>query len=148
VNEDLLIAATLLHDLGKIREFEYETAIKYSDEGRLIGHIVIGIEMLRDRIRTIGGIDPLKETLLVHTILAHHGEMEWGSPKRPMTLEALILHYADLVDSRLSTYIEHRELLDDQPDRRWSDYLPIFERSMYLPPAEKHGETDDDNDEE
>lgn len=130
-DKDLLVAATLLHDIGKIREFDYEVVIRYTDSGRLIGHIVIGIELVHEKIRKIGGFPPQKEMLLTHTILAHHGEREWGSPKRPKTLEALILHFADLIDSRLSTFMDHKKIGEEQ-GRAWSDYLPIFERAMYL----------------
>ncbi|GAB4315288.1 MAG: HD domain-containing protein [Candidatus Sumerlaeia bacterium] len=142
-NRDLLVSATLLHDLGKIWEFEYETSIRYSDRGRLIGHIVLGIELVHEKIRAIGGMPEEKSVLLIHTILAHHGEREWGSPKRPKTLEALILHFADLLDSRLSTFMEHKRLGQEQ-GRSWSEFIPIFDRAMYLAEAPSEA-ADDDN---
>ncbi|MHB1003637.1 MAG: 3'-5' exoribonuclease YhaM family protein, partial [Thermoleophilia bacterium] len=82
VNSDLLITAALLHDIGKVQEFEYEGAISYSREGRLLGHVLLGQRMIEERIRSLEGFPAEKELQLVHALISHHGELEWGAPKR------------------------------------------------------------------
>jgi 3'-5' exoribonuclease len=95
VNRDLLLTGGLLHDIGKIYEFDYDRLVQYSDEGRLIGHIVIGVEMVNAKMATIDGFPKTLAMELRHLILSHHGMLEFGSPKRPKTLEALIVHHID-----------------------------------------------------
>ncbi|MFW5782779.1 MAG: 3'-5' exoribonuclease YhaM family protein [Candidatus Muiribacteriaceae bacterium] len=119
VSRDILIAGALLHDVGKIREYRYSDCIDLSDEGRLLGHITIGIGMLNDLVSDIPGFPDRYLTGLRHMILSHHGQYEWGSPKMPKTIEALILHHADNLDSRIEGI---RKVMDEAKgqDNTWS----------------------------
>jgi 3'-5' exoribonuclease len=103
LDRDLLIAGGLLHDLEKINELNYERNFEYTDEGRLVGHIVMGAIDLDRRMRQHEIPEKLRIRLL-HMLVSHHGELEFGSPKVPMTPEALALHYIDMIDSRLEMY--------------------------------------------
>jgi len=134
VDRDLLTAAALLHDVGKVQELEYDRSILYSDEGRFLGHLVLGDQMVRERIRRIPEFPPELEMRLRHAILSHHGELEWGSPKQPMTLEALILHHVDNLDAKINSFLEvteHRA----EGDGRWTDMRNLFKRPLYVPKA-------------
>ena len=106
LNRDLLLTAALFHDIGKLREISDFPANDYTDEGQLLGHIVIGCEMVRERIRRIPGFPERTATELCHCILAHHGELEYGSPKKPALMEALALNFADNTDAKLQTMTE------------------------------------------
>ncbi len=92
IDLDLLITGAVLHDIGKVRELKYRRGLDYTDEGRLIGHIMIGVEMVDEKIRLIGDFPAKLAMLIRHLIISHQGTYEWGSPKVPQTLEALILH--------------------------------------------------------
>ena len=103
LNKDLIVAGAILHDIGKIKEFEYdETGARYTPAGRLVGHIVLGRDMIRDAARQIDGFPEETLLLLEHVILAHHGKPEYDSPKRPATLEAILVHYADEIDAKMN----------------------------------------------
>ena len=106
VKKDLLIAAALCHDIGKIREISAFPANDYTDEGQLLGHIVMGIEMVSEKIRGIDGFPVQLAGELKHCIAAHHGELEYGSPKKPALIEAVALNFADNTDAKLETFIE------------------------------------------
>ncbi len=131
LNVDLLITAGILHDIGKIEEYTYKRSINISDRGRLLGHIVIGCEMVAERLRHIPGFPWDLRLKILHMILSHHGEKEWGSPKQPLFPEALVLHYADNLDSKIEMmrqiYSRHRG-----QNKQWSDYHPFLEREIYL----------------
>jgi 3'-5' exoribonuclease len=130
INKDLLVAGGILHDVGKVHEFSYETAIDYSDAGRLLGHITIGIEMVEEKLATLKDFPPDLALLLKHMILSHHGFREQGSPEPPKTLEALILYYADDLDAKVTGI---RSFMDAQdPGATWSAYHRILERFFYL----------------
>lgn len=124
INRDLLITGAILHDVGKIREYTYTAAIDKSDEGNFIGHIVIGDRWIREKIneiRTQGVTFPLElENHLSHLILSHHGRYEWGSPRMPKTVEACILHYADLMDSQVKNFIQTIENARKMSDDEWT----------------------------
>jgi 3'-5' exoribonuclease len=134
VDRDLLTAAAILHDIGKVQELECERSISYSDEGRFLGHLVLGDEMVRERIAALPGFPPELAMRLRHAILSHHGELEWGSPKQPMTMEALILHHVDNLDAKVNSFLEvtERRL---EPDGRWTDMRNLFKRPLYVPKA-------------
>jgi 3'-5' exoribonuclease len=134
VNRDLVIMGVFLHDSGKTRELSYGRTFAYSDEGQLLGHLTIGIEMLADKARSVPDLtgEPFPaETLLrlKHLILSHHGEAAFGSPKVPMTPEAVALHTIDLLDSRIT--IALREIADDRGNSAWTPYNSAIGRRLY-----------------
>lgn len=106
LNRDLLLTAAMFHDLGKTKELSVFPENDYTDDGQLLGHIIIGTEMVSERIRTIPDFPVKAATELKHCILAHHGELEYGSPKKPALLEALALNFADNTDAKMETMIE------------------------------------------
>jgi 3'-5' exoribonuclease len=130
LNRDMLIAGGLLHDIGKIYEFSYDQLIEYSDEGRLIGHIVMGVEMIDKKIAALPDFPPQLALELRHIILSHHGEFEFGSPKRPKTMEALAVHYMDDLDAKLNAF---QAFIADagNADSEWTTYNRFFERYLY-----------------
>ena len=135
VDRDLLVTAALLHDLGKCEELTFDTAIEYTDEGRLVGHVVLGLRLVRealDRGRT--RVSSERMMLLEHAILSHHGELEWGSPKRPSTMEALLLHHADNLDAKAAGF---SALLAGaaRVDEAWTDAGNLFRRPLWAPKA-------------
>jgi len=130
LNRDLLIAGGILHDIGKIDEMSAEKLIEYTDEGRLIGHVVMGVEMLDRKIAGIPGFPQQTALMLRHILLSHHGEMEFGSPKRPKTLEALVIHYMDDLDAKVNAFQSHIELSEDT-DSDWTPFHRLFERFIY-----------------
>lgn len=131
LNRDFLITAALLHDIGKIEEYHYNGIIDYTDKGRLIGHIVIGVEMIEDKIKQISDFPDDLTILLKHTILSHHGKLEFGSPKLPSILPAIALFYADDADAKINGMIGLREE-NKNSDKKWSDWIWWLERSIYL----------------
>lgn len=106
INRDLLLTAAMFHDIGKTKELSVFPENDYTDDGQLLGHIVIGTEMVGAKIRTIPGFPRKLATELKHCILAHHGELEYGSPKKPALLEALALNFADNTDAKMETMLE------------------------------------------
>lgn len=130
VNRDLLITGGILHDIGKIYELSYDRIIEYTDPGRLIGHIVIGLEMVDAKIATIPDFPEQTAMELRHLMLSHHGVLEYGSPKRPKTLEALIVHYIDDLDAKVNAFQETiRGAQDSESD--WTPYHRLFDRYIY-----------------
>ncbi|MCP4363192.1 MAG: HD domain-containing protein [Chloroflexi bacterium] len=118
VNRDLLVTGTLVHDMGKAIEYDLEGGFSFSDDGRLVGHIVRAVVMVEQAAQTLETIseDDLRE--LVHLITSHHGTHEWGSPTVPKTLEAILLHQIDLLDSRIQGYFDY--LNDDASETNWT----------------------------
>ncbi|MFH1786253.1 MAG: HD domain-containing protein [archaeon] len=106
MDKDLLMAGAVLHDIGKMREYVVTTSIEFTDEGRLRGHISIGSEMLQEKIKKIGNFPEDLKMKLDHMLVSHHGELEWGSPRRPKIPEAATLHYADYFDSQVKAFLE------------------------------------------
>jgi len=129
INRDLLITGGILHDIGKIYEYTYDRMFDYSDEGRLIGHIVIGLEMLDERIGAVEGFPTQLAMELRHLILSHHGTQEFGSPKRPKTLEALIVHFIDDLDAKVNAFQEFIQESDD--NSHWTPFHKLLERFIY-----------------
>ena len=106
LNRDLLIAAALFHDIGKTKELSEFPENDYTDDGQLLGHIVIGTIMVDEKIKTIPGFPAKTASEIKHCILAHHGEFEYGSPKKPALAEAMALNFADNTDAKLQTVTE------------------------------------------
>ncbi|HVJ49468.1 3'-5' exoribonuclease YhaM family protein [Desulfitobacterium sp.] len=129
VNRDLAITGALLHDLGKISEYEYTRGIDFTTEGRLLGHILIGIQMITREMDKILGFPVELKTKLMHILASHHGRYEWQSPKRPKIMEALLVHYVDAMEAELWQF---RHAKEDHPDSEWSPYLSSMERYLYL----------------
>jgi len=130
-NRDLLIVGGILHDIGKICEFSYKRSIQYTMVGRLEGHITIGVEMIEEKLRKMKEFPEETKILLKHIILSHHRLLEYGSPKRPKTLEALVLSYSDIIDAEMHTYIT--ELKKSRENNLlFTNYMKIFERQMYV----------------
>ena len=130
INRDLLMTGGILHDIGKIYEYSYDSIFDYSDQGRLIGHIVIGIEMLDAKIASSEDFPEQLAMELRHLILSHHGTQEFGSPKRPKTLEALIVHFIDDLDAKVNAFQEFIEESRDA-DSAWTPFHKLFERFIY-----------------
>ncbi len=132
LNQDLLLAGSILHDIGKIDELSYRRSLDYSDEGRLLGHIILGIEMIEDKTRQLPDFSKDLAILVKHLILSHHGQDIWGSPKKPMILEAVMLHYLDDMDAKINGI---QQFLKAQlPEgSKWTAYHRIFAQSFYLP---------------
>ena len=129
-NRDLLIAGGILHDIGKIRELSFQGSADYSDEGRLLGHIAIGLEMLDEKLATIADFPPRLAMELRHIILSHHGELEYGSPKRPKTIEAMIVHQLDDLDARVNAFQEYIDK-SDMSESDWTPFHRLFDRYIY-----------------
>jgi 3'-5' exoribonuclease len=130
VNRDILITGGILHDIGKIYEYSYSSIFDYSDQGRLVGHIVIGIEMVDKKIAVIEDFPEQLAMELRHLILSHHGTYEFGSPKRPKTLEALIVHHIDDLDAKVNAFQEFIEE-SGEDDSHWTPFHRLFERFIY-----------------
>lgn len=128
LNRDLLIAGALCHDIGKLEELSPFPNNDYTDDGQLLGHIVIGYGMLRDRIAKIPGFPEKTASELYHLILSHHGELEYGSPKKPALIEAFALHHADNTDAKLQTMSEL--LGSSEPGTEWLGFQRLLETNV------------------
>jgi 3'-5' exoribonuclease len=126
LDQDLLLAAAFLHDIGKIRELEFDRKIDYTDEGRLLGHLMLGAGMVGEKIATLKGFPQELAVRLKHLILSHHGEYEFGSPKRPKFLEAFALHLIDDLDAKMNGL--GRLMKRDKQEGNWTDFNRLFER--------------------
>ena len=125
---DLLVTGAFLHDIGKIREFTYSRTIDYSDEGRLLGHLVLGVSMLEEKLAGFKKFPGETALCLKHMILSHHGEYEFGSPKRPKFLEAFVLHLIDDLDAKMNGIA--RFMTKDKHEGAWTDFNRMFERYL------------------
>jgi 3'-5' exoribonuclease len=139
VDRDLLLLGGFFHDIGKLWELSYERVTDYTTEGKLVGHLVMGVELVERKVRELeaqpgrlpGAFPEEKKLLVKHLILAHHGQLEYGSPKRPKCLEALIVHYIDDLDSKVNairTFIEQ-----DQTPGRWTGLNRMYDRFFFKP---------------
>jgi 3'-5' exoribonuclease len=126
---DLLLAGVILHDIGKLQELEYDTATQYSVEGNLVGHITLGVIMLREAAAKIPDFSPELLTELEHLILSHHGSKEFGSPVEPMTIEAFILAMCDDLDAKLHQV--NRHIAEDDGEGRFTPYHPRLKRVFF-----------------
>ncbi len=128
LNRDLLMASALCHDIGKTKELTALPQNDFSDEGYMLGHIIIGLDMLSHEIDKIDGFPPLLRTEFLHCIASHHGQLEYGSPKKPELIEALALHMADNMDARAQTF---KEALDNaRPEDTWLGYNKFFDSNI------------------
>jgi len=126
---DLLLAGSILHDIGKIDELTFERTIDYSDQGRLLGHIVLGVMMLEEKLNLIKDFPPELAVRLKHLILSHHGEFDFGSPKRPKFLEAFALHLIDDLDAKINGL--SRLLKEDRQEGSWTVFSKLFQRYLF-----------------
>lgn len=127
LNRDLLISAAICHDIGKVREISLFPQNDYTDEGQFLGHIVIGAEMLAEKISKIEGFPVMLASELKHCILAHHGEYEFGSPKKPAIMEAVALNFADNTDAKLQTFTE---ILENSTETGWMGFNRLFDSNL------------------
>jgi 3'-5' exoribonuclease len=146
LDRDLLLTGIFLHDVGKVEELSYDRAFAYTDVGQLVGHLVIGVEMLVKKVAQTTELtgEPFPAELLLrlkHMIVSHHGSYEFGSPKLPMTLEAVALHYLDNLDAKLHTF--SREIRDDPSrDSSWTPFQQSLGRRLFkgTPRADGNGD--------
>lgn len=132
IDADLLRTGALLHDIGKLREYTWEQEIDYSDEGRLIGHIVMTDEMITAALASIPDFPAELALRLRHVLLSHHGRYEWGSPRRPMTLEAIALHHIEDLNAQINRF---ELLLEARPvGDAWTPYDRLLGRQLYAGP--------------
>jgi 3'-5' exoribonuclease len=125
INRDILISGAILHDIGKVIEYNNKT-FKRTDEGKLLGHIAIGITIVDKKAKKIREFPEKILNAIKHLILSHHGELEWGSPVQPATVEAVLLHYADNIDSKIQTFMEMGQ------DKKGWQYNKSLRRNVYL----------------
>ena len=128
INRDLLLTAAVFHDIGKTKELSVFPENDYTDDGQLLGHIIIGTEMVSDRIRQIPDFPEKLAVELKHCILAHHGELEYGSPKKPALLEAMALNLADNADAKMETMIEVLRAAGN--NQGWLGYNRLLETNI------------------
>jgi len=126
VDRDLLITGAILHDIGKIQEISVTGGFAYTDPGKLLGHILLGLDLVRDAARRIPDLEPRRLLLLLHLIASHQGKYEWQSPRLPHTIEALLLHFADDIDAK----VNHAIALVQSVEEGWTPYDNNFGREF------------------
>jgi len=132
IDRSLLLAGAIMHDLGKLVEFDYDSyPYDYSDRGRLVGHMVLGVELLAKLAETVPDFPADTLTRLQHLVLSHHGEHSFGAPTLPMMLEAFALHFLDNLDSKVN-YISGLGRRREEPGYHWSDFQRTLERFLYV----------------
>ncbi|MBM4331353.1 MAG: HD domain-containing protein [Deltaproteobacteria bacterium] len=132
INMDFLTTVGILHDIGKVSELSFARTFDYTDSGRLLGHIILTVEMVDEKMRAIPDFPENLATLLKHNLISHHGEYAFGSPKLPMTLEALLLHHLDDLDAKVNAFLGwiEKEKSDPSP---WTSYHKLFDRFIFKP---------------
>lgn len=130
INRDLVTTGAIIHDIGKTSELAYETRFDYTDAGRLIGHIMLGIDIISGAMKKVGDFPEELALVVKHLILSHHGQYEFGSPKRPKTPEAMLLNYVDDMDSKLFGIAQFIRK-EKRPDTKWTSYHKLFDRYIY-----------------
>lgn len=136
LDRDLLMAGALLHDIGKVQELAWDGGnTRYTDEGRLVGHLVLTAQAIREKAARIPGFPPLLEAHVTHLVLAHHGQLEYGSPKVPMTLEAYVVHAIDSLDSRIDSWLD---LMARDPGENWTEQTKLYDRPLWKGPVPTH----------
>ena len=134
LNKDLLYTAAMCHDIGKTKELSAFPKNDYTDDGQLLGHIVIGVEMVSDAVREIPDFPEKLASELKHCIIAHHGELEYGSPKKPALPEAFALNFADCADAKMQTLTE---IFKEKNTKDWVGYNRMFETNLRRSSLEK-----------
>lgn len=129
IDMEMVIAGTILHDIGKIKELSCGYNFDYSDEGRLLSHIIIGLQMLDEKLKLVPDFPEEKAVLLKHMIISHHGNREFGSPEPPKTLEAVLLNYIDEMDSKINCIRDY--ITTEDTDESWTGYHRLLERHFY-----------------
>ncbi|MBO4807598.1 MAG: HD domain-containing protein [Lachnospiraceae bacterium] len=127
LERDLLLSAAMLHDIAKTKELSAFPVNDYTEEGNFLGHIVMGVEMVGEKIRQIDGFPTLLESEIKHCIVAHHGEYEYGSPKKPAIIEAVALNYADDIDAKMETF---KEMLEGTTETGWLGFNRLFDSNV------------------
>ena len=135
VNRDLLMTGTIFHDIGKIEEFEYANKFDYSTDGRLLGHLFLGIRIVEELIDSIPDFPSEKRRLLLHMIASHHGDIE-RSPIVPMTLEACLLHHIENMDAQMMAFEREMEKAREE-NLAWTNYVSLISRYLYVGNADK-----------
>jgi 3'-5' exoribonuclease len=130
IDRDLLVAGALLHDIGKVGEYDFYTDIDFTDEGRLLGHIVIGTQILESYMNQLPDFPRELRLKLLHLIVSHHGQYEWQSPKRPKFLEAVLLHHLDMIDAEVDMFCTAAANLEN-PQDHWSSWVKGLDRFVY-----------------
>ncbi len=129
LDRDLVTAGALLHDFGKAREISPEPGFEYTDEGKLVGHLVLTCQLIREKASRIDGFPRELEWRLTHLVVAHHGRHEYGSPKEPVTLEAMVVHALDELDTRMSSFAQ----LMAGAEGRWTESKNMYRRQLLKP---------------
>ncbi len=129
-DRDLLVAGAFLHDIGKVRELSVRKSIEYTTEGKLLGHISLGYEMVADKIKAIPGFPEELAMLLKHIMLSHHGEYEFGSPKRPKIQEAMIINYLDDLSAKINNF-DATLKKENTGEGEWTNFSKMHDRYLY-----------------
>ncbi|HHT9126820.1 MAG TPA: 3'-5' exoribonuclease YhaM family protein [Candidatus Brocadiia bacterium] len=130
LNRDLLLTGIILHDIGKTRELAYRRSFQYTDDGQLVGHLVIGAMMVEEKAKQITNFPRELLNVLQHMILSHHGEYQFGSPRLPQTAEAVALHYLDNLDAKM--YAFEKAVKDSKdPSSNWTEFVKMFDRRLF-----------------
>lgn len=137
-DQDIVIAGSLLHDIGKVDEMEIKGGFRYSDKGRLLGHITLGVMVFEELAGNISDFPAQINDIFKHIIISHHGVEEWGSPRKPMCIEALIIHYIDNLDAKVMGVREHMK--ESMEDELWTTYHRLYESRFYKLPEGIHGD--------
>jgi 3'-5' exoribonuclease len=132
IDRELLLTAALLHDVGKTQELTFETTIDFTDAGRFLGHVIQGVTLICEKAGNLPSFPEAKLQQLLHCVVSHHGELEWGSPKRPKTIEALILHHVDNLDAKVKGFLE---IVEGSREAPWTDLRNLFRRPLHVPRA-------------
>ncbi len=130
VDRDLLLTGAILHDIGKIREFEFSSYIDYTSEGRLLSHIVIGLQIIDEKMKLIKDFPEEQAVLLKHLVVSHHGVREFGSPELPKTIEAVLLNHIDEIDSKVKGIREF--MASEDPNASWTSFHKLLNRHFYM----------------
>ncbi len=141
LDKEVLLTGVLFHDIGKIFEFDIEPTVNTTMEGGLLGHLVMGTEKFRELKNKIPGFPEELSCKILHLIISHHGEKEYGSPELPKTAEAFMLHYIDLMDSKLKIVAE--SVASAIPKGLFSEYIHVLDRRLFVPPKPENPVSDE-----